>query len=162
MKVAGNGYQADQVYTVVSVGTNNSTLMASDSTGRTGSWVRWDNTEPAIEIGFEFLKQHLPAASWELLSAFDGILQLRLKDEIRDQILITLPDLKTRVLLAQMTLDQRNAASFVVKDQGNDCMDPDDDNFRVIINRQPPAITSNHPSHTGDHSQNKTSLLRAP
>jgi len=128
MKVTGNGYQAGRVYTVVRVDTNDDTLMASDSTGKTGSWVNWDKAEPAIEIGFEFLKQHLPAASLELLSAFDGVLQLRLKDEIRDQILITLPDLKKRILQAQITLDEQNAASSVVSDQGNNC-DPDGDAF---------------------------------
>lgn len=103
----GRGYEVGKIYTVIRVDPNDNTLMATDSSGKEGGWVKWDYCEPAgPDIGFEWLKAHLPGETLELLSAFDGLESLSLKPEVRDYILNQLPDLKQRVLVAQIALDE--------------------------------------------------------
>ena len=48
----------------------------------------------------------MSADALELLSAFEGLETLRLKDEIRDHILLQLPSLKDRILHSQIQLEE--------------------------------------------------------
>ena len=108
---AGRGYQLGRSYTVVRVDPNDSTLVAVDSEGNEGSWIKWDLCAPAsADINWAWLKAHLPAEALELLSGFEGLENLRLRDEIRDRILLQLPNLKERILAAQVQLEEENIA----------------------------------------------------
>lgn len=93
-----HSYQNGKTYTVVSVDSNDSTLRARDSSGDEGNWIRWSDCQIAEEIGWEWLKQMLPAEALDLLSNFDGLDHLRLNEEVRTQLILTIPDLKNRIL----------------------------------------------------------------
>ena len=63
-------------------------------TGRMSGWLRWDQVGAAgDQVGFDFLKAHLAPETVKLLAAFEGTENLRLKEEVRDRILLGLPDL---------------------------------------------------------------------
>jgi hypothetical protein len=101
------GYECGKTYTIVRVDDNDNTLIAIDSDGKEGSWIKWESCIQADgEIGWSWLKGQLSADALELLSAFDGLETLRLKDEIRDHILLQLPGLKDRILHSQVQIEE--------------------------------------------------------
>jgi hypothetical protein len=106
---SGRGYDTSKTYTVLRVDPNDNTLIAVDSEGREGSWIKWDNCVLATgDINWTWLKGQLSADALELLSAFEGLEALRLRDEIRDHILLQLPGLKDRILHSQIQLEEQN------------------------------------------------------
>jgi hypothetical protein len=112
VKRSGRGYQVGRTYTVVRVDPNDSTLVAVDSEGGEGSWIKWDQCAPATaDINWGWLKSHLPAEALELLNGFEGLENLRLRDEIRDRILLQLPNLKERILASQIQIEEENISS---------------------------------------------------
>ena len=58
--------------------------------GRICGWLRWSQVEAVDQIGIEFLKGQLSAETVRLLLAFNGTENLRLKEEVRDRILLCL------------------------------------------------------------------------
>jgi hypothetical protein len=101
------GYECGKTYTIVRVDENDNTLVAVDSEGKEGSWIKWEYCKLSDgEIGWSWLKGQLSADALELLSAFEGLETLRLKDEIRDHILLQLPSLKDRILQSQIQLEE--------------------------------------------------------
>jgi hypothetical protein len=107
------GYEAGKVYTVNQVDPDDSTLTATDPNGKDGQWVPWALCmEAGPEISWDWLRGQLPGEVLELLCAFEGLEQLRLRDEIRDHILNQLPNLKQRILDAQVAIDDQIVASM--------------------------------------------------
>ena len=105
------GYELGKTYTIVRVDNDDNTLIASDSEGQEGSWVKWDHCVLVNgEIGWSWLKGQLSAEALELLSAFEKLESLRLKDEIRDHILLQLPGLKDRILHSQIQMEEEGHA----------------------------------------------------
>jgi hypothetical protein len=104
---SGRGYERGKTYTVVRIDHSDNTLVAIDASGKEGSWVKWDHCIAAGgEVNWSWLKGQLSADALELLSAFEGLEALRLKDEIRDHILLQLPGLKDRILRSQIQLEE--------------------------------------------------------
>ena len=104
---ASRGYELGKIYTIVRVDPNDSTLVAADSNGTEGSWVKWELCVLAgPEISWDWLKGQLPGEVLELLSAFQGLENLRLKPEVRDHILLQLPNLKERILSSQVAIEE--------------------------------------------------------
>lgn len=105
-----SGYEPGRVYVVIRVDPMDHTLMAVDRDGNEGGWVKWEDCTAAGDpISWAWLKERLSGEALELLSAFDGVEELRLKDEIRDRILIDLPNLKQRILDAQIELEEEQS-----------------------------------------------------
>jgi hypothetical protein len=108
---SGRGYETGKVYTIVRVDNSDHTLVAVDSEGKEGSWIKWDHCVlGGGEINWSWLKGQLSADALELLSAFEGLESLRLRDEIRDHILLQLPGLKDRILHSQIQLEEQNGS----------------------------------------------------
>jgi hypothetical protein len=109
------GYEAGKTYTILRVDDNDNTLIAVDSEGKEGPWIKWEYCIPSEgQIGWAWLKGQLPAEALELLSAFDSLDTLRLKDEIRDHILLQLPGLKERILHSQIQLEEEVDAAKAI------------------------------------------------
>lgn len=105
---SGRGYDTGKIYVVTKIDTSDNTLMAVDSSGNEGSWVKWENCVHAgPNISWDWLKTQLPSEVLELLTAFNGLESLTLKPEVRDYILSQLPNLKDRILQAQISLDEQ-------------------------------------------------------
>ena len=101
------GYEPGKIYTISRVDASDNTLIAVDSGGHEGSWIKWDACVPAgPDIAWEWLKTQLPGEVLELLSAFNGLDSLRLKPEVRDHIVLQLPNLRERILASQIALDE--------------------------------------------------------
>jgi len=104
-----HNYTIGGVYTVVHVDEGDSTLKARDAKGVVGNWIRWSDTAPCGTVGWDFIKKVLPPDVIEFLSAFDAIDQLELSGDVKDAILLTLPDLHERIL-AEVAKAKNNAA----------------------------------------------------
>jgi hypothetical protein len=103
------GYECGKTYTIVRVDNDDNTLVATDSEGKEGSWIKWDCcVQVNGEIDWSWLKGQLSADALELLSAFENLEGLRLKDEIRDHILLQLPGLKDRILHSQIQIEEES------------------------------------------------------
>lgn len=93
----GHDYEIGEVYTVSQVD-DDGTFQAKDDDGDTHGWLRWEDCAPVTSIGWAFCQRVLPPDIVRFLAAFDGVEHLALKDEIKDRILLCLPDLHQRIL----------------------------------------------------------------
>ena len=93
-------YKIGEVYTITVVDSNDNTLKARDFNGNVHGWIGWDDCETFKGIGWEYIQGVLPAEVVEFLSAFSNIDQLTLREEVKDRILSSLPDLHHRILSA--------------------------------------------------------------
>jgi len=102
IRITGNSnehsYNMGGVYTVTHIDESDSTLKADDINGVTGNWIRWKDVLVVGTIGWDFIKKVLPADVLEFLGTFDGIEQLELSGDVKDTILLSLPDLHERIL----------------------------------------------------------------
>ena len=117
-----HSYQQGKTYTVVSVDTNDSTLRARDSAGEEGNWIRWSDCQIAEEIGWNWLKEMLPAEALDLLANFDGLDQLRLSEDVRTQLILGIPDLKNSILAVREEMERH-----ITKTSADDSDDDNDD-----------------------------------
>ena len=102
IRIIGNSnehnYTIGGVYTVTHIDEGDSTLKADDLNGVTGNWIRWKDVVMLGTIGWDFIKKVLPADVLQFLGTFDGIEQLELSGDVKDAILLSLPDLHERIL----------------------------------------------------------------
>lgn len=100
-------YRRGESYTVVEIDPNDSTLKARDEHGQTGRWIRWRDCEKFNDIGWEWLKGQLSVEALELLTAFDGLQNLKLRPQVRMALVNHLPGLKDKVLDACVSLESK-------------------------------------------------------
>lgn len=93
-----HNYTVGGVYTVTHIDDSDGTLKADDANGVTGNWIRWKDVVPFGTVGWDFIKKVLPADVIEFLGAFDAVEQLELSSDVKDSILLSLPDLHERIL----------------------------------------------------------------
>lgn len=89
-------YQVGGVYRVHQVD-GDGTFKAIDDLGIEGDYLRWQDCRP-IGLGWEWIREHLDARSLDLLSAFDGLENLRLRDEVETKIITSIPNLAEAIL----------------------------------------------------------------
>ena len=121
-----HSYQQGKTYTVVTVDSNDNTLRARDSLGEEGNWIRWSDCQIDEEIGWNWLKQMLPAEALDLLSNFDGLDQLSLSEDVRTQLILGIPDLKNRILAVREEMESSSIAKVTAGD-------PDDDDDADLL-----------------------------
>jgi hypothetical protein len=100
-----HSYQPGSVYTVTTVDCNDSTLKARDQQGEEGNWIKWADCQKFSDIGWDWLKTVLPAQALDLLSAFDGLEQLTLREEIRNRLVLQIPALHEKILSAHAAME---------------------------------------------------------
>ena len=94
-------YKLGQNYVVSMVDSDGTFKAKHPTTGEEGNWLKWGDCEMGGEtIGWKFCQKVLPAESVSFLSCFEGIEQITLKNEIKDKVLLALPDLYERILEA--------------------------------------------------------------
>jgi hypothetical protein len=91
-----HNYQVGRVYRVHQVD-GDGTLKAIDDFGIEGDFLRWKDCQP-VGIGWEWIREHLDARSLDLLSAFDGLDHLRLRDEVEAKVITVIPNLAGAIL----------------------------------------------------------------
>lgn len=127
IRITGNSnehnYTIGGIYTVTHIDDSDGTLKAEDANGVTGNWIRWKDVTPAGTVGWDFIKKVLPADVIEFLGAFDGIEQLELTGDVKDAILLSLPDLHERILKETARLKSAAKGEPSEQDIGNDADD---------------------------------------
>ena len=103
IRIVGNSnehnYIIGGVYIVSHIDDSDGTLKADDDKGVTGNWIRWKDVTAVGTVGWDFIKGVLPSDVIEFLSAFDSIGNLELSSDVKDGILLSLPDLHERILI---------------------------------------------------------------
>lgn len=91
-------YQQGRTYFVVDIDDDDYTLRAQDELGKVGSWIRWADCIPLEGIGWDWLKDRLSPEARSLMSAFDGLDRLQLRDDVSLALLDEIPSLKEGIL----------------------------------------------------------------
>ncbi len=91
-------YEQGRTYFVADTDPNDHTLRARDETGRVGSFIRWTDCTGIQDIGWHWLKDQLPADAVALLSAFDGLERLKLRDDVTTALVSEIPSLRQAIL----------------------------------------------------------------
>lgn len=110
-------YRIGGVYRVHKVD-GDGTLKAVDSLGVEGDYLLWGDCQPA-GLGWNWLRQHLDARSLDLLSAFDGLDNLALRDEVEARVVAGIPDLAGRILELLPSLEQQAVPEGATADDGD-------------------------------------------
>lgn len=102
VRIVGNSnehnYSVGSVYTVSHIDDSDGTLKADNDAGITGNWIRWCDVAPMEGVGWEFVQKVLPTEVVQFMASFDGVEHLELSTEVKDAILLSLPDLHERIL----------------------------------------------------------------
>ena len=72
-------------------------LKAIDELGIEGDFLSWKDCEP-VGLGWEWIREHLDAHSLDLLSAFDGLQNLRLRESVETTLIMSIPNLADTIL----------------------------------------------------------------
>lgn len=86
------------VYTVIAVDVNDSTLRGQSPDGQEGNWIQWCDCEHCYGLGWEFIQSVLPEEVASFLSVFSGIEAVELRTDIKDGILKKLPNLHELIM----------------------------------------------------------------
>lgn len=101
-----HNYKPGTTYRVSRVDPNDQTLIGIGPDGEEGTWINWADVKLVNDISWEWLQQNLPAEAVDLLSAFDGLSLLSLSEDVRNHIVLQTPDLRQRILDAQVDLER--------------------------------------------------------
>lgn len=97
-------YRTGGIYRVHQVD-GNGTFKAIDDLGIEGDYLRWEECR-AVGIGWEWIRGHLDARSLDLLSAFDGLENLRLHDTVETTVITSIPNLADTILNLLPAVDE--------------------------------------------------------
>ena len=103
-----HNYQVGGIYQVKRVDSDG-TFIAADAHGVEGDFLHWDDCKP-IRIDWEWLRKHLDDRSHDLLTAFDGLHTLRLKEECSNSIILATLNLADRILHLLPTMELNESA----------------------------------------------------
>lgn len=119
----GHDYTVGATYAIKRVDHSDNTCRLTDPMGRTLDWCPTADLIACNQLGWDWLRENLPADALELLCAFDGLENLSLKEEVSNTLISGIPDLRQRILDA--TEAQANSAQ-TSKDKSPDKADDDD------------------------------------
>lgn len=91
-------YQQGRTYFVADIDDDDCTLRAQDELGKVGCWIRWVDCVIINGIGWDWLKDQLSPEARDLLSAFDGLDLLQLRDHVSVALVAEIPSLKEGIL----------------------------------------------------------------
>ena len=96
---------------------------AIDDQGVEGDSLRWRDCR-VIGLGWEWLRAHLDARSLDLLSAFDGVENLRMRQCVESRLITGIPNLAEAI---RNKLPEVEAALRTCQEAANPSDDDDDD-----------------------------------
>ena len=108
------------------------TFNAIDEQGIEGDFLMWKDCEP-VGIGWEWIREHLDAHSLDLLSAFDGLQNLRLRESVETKVITSIPNLAETIL---RLLPEVEAALEILKATAQES-EGDDDMFGLDLSDDP-------------------------
>ena len=108
------------------------TFNAIDEQGIEGDFLMWKDCEP-VGIGWEWIREHLDAHSLDLLSAFDGLQNLRLRESVETAVITSIPNLADTIL---RRLPEVEAALEIIKTAAKD-RNGHDDMFGLDLSDDP-------------------------
>lgn len=124
-------YRIGRVYSVHQVDSDG-TLKAIDDQGIEGDFLSWKDCEP-VGLGWEWIREQLDAHSLDLLSAFDGLQNLRLRESVETKVITSIPNLAETIL---RLLPEVEAALEILKATAQES-EGDDDMFGLDLSDDP-------------------------
>jgi hypothetical protein len=121
----GHNYRIRNIYRVHQVDSDG-TFKAIDDLGIEGDFLKWKDCQ-SVGIGWEWIREHLDARSLDLLSAFDGLEQLRLRDEVETKVITSIPNLADAILEILPAIEEER--EILSRTHPND----DDDEFGNLL-----------------------------
>ncbi|MBU1221252.1 hypothetical protein KKF34_12055 [Myxococcota bacterium] len=116
----GHSYIIGKAYIIAYVDEDGTFKCKDPVTGQEGNWIKWEDVSLSAPMGWLWLKERLPPDAVSLLTLFDGVENLILKEEVKDIIIRDLPDLNHRLLTiarssgkttsSRTVLDAKNAS----------------------------------------------------
>ena len=103
------------------------TLKAIDNLGIEGDFLSWKDCVP-VGLGWEWIREHLDAHSLDLLSAFDGLQNLRLRESVETKLIMSIPNLAETIL---RLIPEVEASLEILKTTAKD--NDDDDMFGMEL-----------------------------
>lgn len=118
-------YRVGGIYRVHQID-NDGTLKAIDDMGVEGDYLIWDDCQ-LVGMGWKWIREHLDARSLDLLSAFHGLENLSLRQDVETKVITTIPNLADQILeiLPEVELQIARLTNPVVNDDADDDLDDD-------------------------------------
>ena len=120
VQITGNdsfhNYTTGGIYRVKHVDPDG-TFIGTDAHGVDGDFIRWDDCKP-LGLDWDWLRQQIDDRSLDLLTAFDGLHTLRIKEQCANHVILATPNLANAILDLLPNMET----------PGDDD-DPDDDDF---------------------------------
>ena len=88
---SGHHYSIGGIYRVSQIDPDG-TFKAVDEFGIEGDFLKWKECQP-VALGWDWLRKHLDPRSLDLLSAFDGLQNLQLRENVESKIILSMPNL---------------------------------------------------------------------
>lgn len=89
-------YRVGSIYQVHQVDSDG-TFKAIDDLGIEGDYLNWVDCE-AVGLGWEWIRQHLDARSLDLLGAFEGLNNIRIRQDVESAVITSIPNLADTIL----------------------------------------------------------------
>lgn len=86
---------------------SDSTFKAIDDQGIEGDYLKWRDCQ-AVGLGWDWIRGHLDTRSLELLSAFDGLQNLRLRESVESKVITSSPTLAETIFKLLPKVDEAN------------------------------------------------------
>lgn len=97
-------YRIGGIYRVHQVD-GDGTFKAIDDLGIEGDYLRWEQCR-SVGIGWEWIREHLDSRSLDLLTAFDGLENLGLRDDVETKVITSIPNLADTILNLMPVVDE--------------------------------------------------------
>ena len=120
-------YTVGQTYTIKRIAYSQGCCRLADSKGRTLNWCCFADLASNRQVGWDWLSANLPSETLKILSAFDGLDGLTLKEEIANALVSEITDLRQRILDVTESQSDPEPATDAEDDHG-----PDVDRLKLI------------------------------
>jgi len=107
----GHNYLIGKGYIVIYVDSDGTFKGKDPVSGVEGNWMKWEDVSLTPPLGWIWLKSQLPKNIVNILSLFNGVEELILKEEHKDLLLQQLPDLMDRLEQAGRQLEKTARAT---------------------------------------------------
>jgi len=123
-------YRIGSIHRVLQVDSDGS-FRAIDDQGIEGDYLKWRDCQ-AVGLGWDWIRGHLDAHSLELLSAFDGLQNLRLRESVESKVITSSPTLAETILKLLPEVDEANELHSSAT-EGSNLDDFDDDAIQQLL-----------------------------
>ncbi|MBN2725543.1 MAG: hypothetical protein JXR95_15870 [Deltaproteobacteria bacterium] len=94
----GHNYTIGKGYIISYIDDDGTFKCKDPETGTEGNWIKWEDVSLTPPLGWLWLKEQLTDEVVSLLSLFEGIENLIIREDVKDQLITDIPDLRVKLL----------------------------------------------------------------